>query len=130
LFDWVISAPRGSRNPLSNYEYSYRGHLLHMGKISLEPVCKIRKQENGGNGNHSREVGSPFFIARGNATELFEAIDEPFHDVSLSIMVFVKRTSAMFIATPSNGAANMVTMEIASQGGTSVALVSHQALRS
>lgn len=94
----------------------------------LEPVCKIGKEKNGSNGNHGREVGGTFFIARGNAPELFEPIDESFNDISLLVLLFVEGTSAPFIATPSNGATNMVTVEIASQGRTGIAFVCHQTL--
>ena len=61
--------------------------------ILLEPVCKIRKEENGSNGDHGREVGSSFFIASGNASKLLETIDESFNNISLAIMLFVERTS-------------------------------------
>jgi hypothetical protein len=40
------------------------------GTILLEPVCKIRKQENRSNCDHGREIAGAFFIARGNPTEL------------------------------------------------------------
>jgi hypothetical protein len=93
----------------------------------LEPVCKIGKEENGSKGNHGREVSCPLFIASGNASELLEAIDESFHNIPLSIVLFVERASAPFVAASSNGAANMITMEITSQGSTGVAFVCHQA---
>ena len=57
---------------------------------SLEPVCKIGKEENRSNGDHRREIGGSFFIASGNATKLFETIDEPFNDIPLSVLLFVE----------------------------------------
>jgi hypothetical protein len=96
----------------------------------LEPVCKIGKEENGSNGNHGSEIHSSLFIASGNATELLETIDETFHNISLSVVLFIERTSAPFVAASSNGAANMITMEIASQGRAGVAFVCHQTLGS
>jgi hypothetical protein len=60
---------------------------------------------------------------------LLETIDEPFHYVSLAIVRFVERGSAMFITTTSNGATNMFSMEIGSKRMTGVAFVGHQTLR-
>jgi hypothetical protein len=96
--------------------------------ILLEPVCKIGKQENGSNGNPGRKVGSSFFIASGDTTKLLEAMDEPFKHVSLVIVRFIERRSAMFIATTSNGATNMMSREILSKRRTGVRFVCHQAL--
>jgi len=56
----------------------------------LEPVCKIRKEENGSNGDHGCKVGGSFFIASGNASELFETIDEPFHNIPFFVILFTK----------------------------------------
>jgi hypothetical protein len=99
-------------------------------KIILEPVCKIGKEENGGNRDHGGEVGCSFLVASSNPTELLETIDESLDDIPLSVILFGERTSAPFGTAPSNGAANMVTMEIASQDRTGVAFVCHQTLRS
>jgi hypothetical protein len=96
----------------------------------LEPVCKIGKEENRGKSNHGSEVRSSFFGARRNAPELLETIDKSFNDISLSVVLLVEGTSALFITTPSDGATDMVTMEIASQGSAGVAFVGHQALGS
>lgn len=92
----------------------------------LEPVCKIRKEENGSNSDHGREIYSSFFIACGNATELFEAIDETFNNVSLAIEGFFKRTSAAFVTATSNRTANMFSMKIRTKGLAGVAFISHQ----
>lgn len=59
-------------------------------ELVLEPVCKIGKEENRSNGDHRREIGGSFFIASGNATKLFETIDEPFNDIPLSVLLFVE----------------------------------------
>ena len=96
-------------------------------ELLLEPVCKIRKEENGSNRNHGREIDGTFFIAGGNTTKLLETIDEPFDNVSFAIMLFVERTSASFIATTSNGAMNVFAMEIISKGTASVAFIRNQA---
>jgi len=95
-------------------------------KSKLEPVCKIRKEENGSNSDHGREIYSSFFIACGNATELFEAIDETFNNVSLAIEGFFKRTSAAFVTATSNRTANMFSMKIRTKGLAGVAFISHQ----
>ena len=104
--------------------------MTRLCKTFLEPVCKIGKEENGSDGDHSSKVGCPFFIASGNATELLETIDEPFNDVSLFVMLFVEGTSAAFIATTSDGATNMVTMEVLSKSLAGVAFICHQTLGS
>ena len=45
--------------------------LLNKRDVSyLEPVCKIRKQENRSESNHGREISSSFFITSRNATKL------------------------------------------------------------
>ena len=94
----------------------------------LEPVCKIGKEENGSDGDHGREIGSSFFIASSNATKLFETIDEPFHDIPFSVVLFVEEASTSFVAAPSDGTANMVALEIVAKGSTGVAFVCHQTL--
>jgi hypothetical protein len=66
----------------------------------------------------------------GDPTKLLETIDETFDDISLSVVLFVEGTSATFVAATSKGAADMVAMEIGSQGSTGVAFICHQALRS
>src|SRR5690348_12644608 len=81
--------------------------------IELEPVCKIGKEENRSNGNHGSEIHSSLFITSGNASELLETIDESFNNISFSVVLFIERTSAPFVAASSNGVANMITMEIA-----------------
>lgn len=96
--------------------------------ILLEPVCKIREEENGSNRDHSGEVGSSFFIASGNAAKLLETIDEPFDNVSLSIVQFIKSASSTLIAATSNGATNMLAMEIVSKGTAGVAFIRNQTL--
>jgi hypothetical protein len=60
--------------------------LLGVGVSYLEPVCKIRKQENGCDGNHGREVSGTFFITSSDTTKLLETIDESFDNVSLAVM--------------------------------------------
>lgn len=106
--------------------------LLHQNKhilmFCLEPVCKIRKEENGSDGNHGGEVGSSFFVARGNPTKLLEAIDEAFHDISFAIVRFVERTSATFGTATSNGATNVITMKVSSKRLTGIAFIGHQTL--
>jgi drug/metabolite transporter (DMT)-like permease len=44
-------------------------HLVKQG-IGLEPVCKIREQENRSESDHGREIRGAFFIASSNTTEL------------------------------------------------------------
>jgi len=39
-------------------------------ELELEPVCKIRKEENGSESNHGRKISGSFFITSGNATKL------------------------------------------------------------
>ena len=94
----------------------------------LESVCKIRKEENGSDRDHSREVGSSFLIASGDPTELFETIDEPFDNISFSIVQFIKRAPSTLIAATSNGATNMLAMEIVSKGTAGVAFIRNQTL--
>jgi len=105
-----------------------RGDSQGIGNSNLEPVCKIRKEENGSDGNHGGEVGSSFFVARGNPTKLLEAIDEAFHDISFAIVRFVERTSATFGTATSNGATNVITMKVSSKRLTGIAFIGHQTL--
>ncbi len=95
--------------------------------ISLEPVCKIRKEENRSNGDHSREIAGSFFIARGNSTELFETINETLNDVSFAIERFVKGTSSTLITTTGNRTTNMLLMKIRTKSLASVAFIGYQA---
>jgi transposase len=66
-------------NPLIKTQYQ---ELLRRGKVKkvaltacmrkfLEPVCKIRKEKDGSQSNHGREISSTFFIASGNTSKLF-----------------------------------------------------------
>jgi hypothetical protein len=94
----------------------------------LEPVCKIGKQEDCGNGNHGSEIGSALVIAGRNAAKLLEAIDETFNDIALAIHFFVEKALAVFIATMWNGIANMFLAQVLSKSLAGVPFVSHQAL--
>ena len=98
----------------------FRGNSI---QLILEPVCKIRKEEDRSNRNHGREVGGSFFIASGDATKLLETIDKPFDDVSFSIVLFVEGSSATFIATMSNRTTNMFSMKVVPKGMTSIAFI-------
>jgi hypothetical protein len=42
--------------------------------VILEPVSKIREQENGSNRNHGRGISSSFLVAGSDATELLQTI--------------------------------------------------------
>ena len=58
---------------LVNLQYSGVEHGLvrGIGIVNLEPVCKIRKEENRSECNHGREISSAFFITSGNTAKLF-----------------------------------------------------------
>jgi hypothetical protein len=51
----------------------------------LEPVCKIRKEEKRGDCYHGREIGSPFLITSGDASELLKTIDKAFDNIAFAI---------------------------------------------
>jgi hypothetical protein len=92
----------------------------------LEPVCKIRKEEDGGNCNHGGKASSPFVIARGNTAELLETVDQAFHNIALAVDLFVERSFAVFVAAMRNGVANMFLVQVGSKRLAGVALVCHQ----
>ena len=67
---------------------------------TLEPVCKINKEENGSESNHGREVtSSTFFIANSDTAKLFQAINLTFNDVTLTIKLLVESAFVMFVST-------------------------------
>lgn len=109
--------------------YDNADRLQEVVSILLEPVCKIRKEENRSESNHGREISSAFFIASGDPTELFEAIDQTFDNVALTIKLPVERAWVVFVPAMRNGAANISLMEILPKHSASVAFVRDQALR-
>jgi len=73
---------------------------------NLGSVCKLGKQENGGERNHGSEVLGALFVARGNPAKLLDTVDETFNNITSAILFFIKATT-MFLVLPSrNGVTN------------------------
>ena len=51
----------------NGFDWQFMNYYFHH---FLEPVCKIRKEENGSESNHGRKISGSFFITSGNATKL------------------------------------------------------------
>jgi hypothetical protein len=94
----------------------------------LEPVCKIREQENGSKEDHSRKVDGPLFVASGNATELLEPVDESLYQITFSVNALVKRAFVLLILASRDGMANIAGVKILPKRLTGIAFICNETL--
>jgi len=94
----------------------------------LEPVCKIREQENGSKEDHGRKVGGPLFVASGNATELLEPVDESLYQITFSVNALVKRAFVLLILASRDGMANIAGVKILPKRLTGIAFICNETL--
>jgi hypothetical protein len=94
-------------NAIPEYAEFIEGNRLKLPESRyLGSVCKLGKQENGGERNHGSEVLGALFVARGNPAKLLDTVDETFNNITSAILFFIKATT-MFLVLPSrNGVTN------------------------
>src|SRR5215203_265982 len=63
---------------------------------------QLEPKHDGGNRDHGQVFGGQLLIARGDATELLEAVDQPFHHVTVAIGRFVEVPSSPLVLLASN----------------------------
>ena len=93
---------------------------------SLEPVCKIRKEENRSESDHGGEISGAFFITSSNATELLETVDQTLDNVAFTIGLFVESTFVMLVRTMWDRTANISLVQILAKRSAGVAFICHQ----
>jgi hypothetical protein len=74
-------------------------------------------------------VGAPFFIAGGEAPELFQAVDEPFDFMALPIQGAIKGACSTLTAFTGNRDADPMAPQVLPDRPTAVGLIAHQAVR-
>lgn len=79
--------------------------------VEIEPrilgrVCKLKPQQDHGDGNHGGVIDRALFIAGGNATTLLETVEKALNPVAFAIDRLVKGSPPPFIAFAREGDAN------------------------
>jgi hypothetical protein len=88
---------------------------------NLQPELNRRDRE------HGQIVDRTFLIARGDATRLFQPIDQAFHAVAGAIDRAVKATRSSLVPFPRDGVPNMSTPQVLPNGPATIALVANDA---
>ena len=78
---------------------------------------------------HRQVVLGLLLIPGGDATELLQPVDGPFHQIALPVQGPVERTVAPFIGFPRDGVANPSPSEIGPDPATAVSFVAADSLR-
>jgi hypothetical protein len=94
----------------------------------LGSVCKLKPEQNGGDRQHGFIVGSSLFIAGGNPTKVLQAVNQPLNPIPLTIDLFVKRTTTMFIDPARNRVTNPSSAQEPTKLIAALAFVSHHTL--
>jgi hypothetical protein len=92
-------------------------------------VCKLQPEYDRGQVQHRQIVSSPFLIARGNASELFETIDQTLDFIPLPVEAVVKRAGAMLPAFAGNREADPMPPQVLSNRPAALGLIADEPLR-
>ena len=88
---------------------------------NLQPELNRRDRE------HGEIVDRTFLIARGDATRLFQPIDQAFHAVAGAVDRAVKAPRSSLVPFPRDGVPNMAPPQVLPNGPATLALVAHDA---
>src|SRR5919108_1333793 len=92
-------------------------------------VCKLQPGYDRGQVHHRQIVRSPFLIACGNPSELFETIDQTLDFIPLPIAAAVKWSGALLAVCARNRAADPMAPQVLSNRPATIGLIADEPLR-
>jgi hypothetical protein len=129
----LLALPSGSSTLSCEAIASSAPHTEHPQELTsptkLGRVCKLQPAYDRGQVQH-RQIGrSPLLIARGNPSELFEAINQTLDFMSLPIEAAVKWSGAMLTAFAGNRQADAVSPQVSSNRPAALGLIADEPFR-
>lgn len=97
--------------------------------MGLERVCKLDPEKDRGQGEHRQVTGRELVVPGGNASILFQSVEQALHPVALAVGLPVERPAMALVRATRNGGADAPLPQEAAHRAVAVAFVADNALR-